>query len=252
MSPLEMTSFRKVKLQLWEKLELEFGRNRNIGMYFARVQDFRPDGIVIDRPLWLSGEPTFDAKEPFLASIFREDGAYQFNARIVKTFKKGNQKLFVIKYPETLYRRQRRNYCRVESNFAVHFRLLRNVLNGRINYEDSKEYYGTTVNVSASGILINSMKVIKKDDLIAMTMNNQEIGIDYPLMAIVRRIVDLPEGRINAGIEFLTDEAAREIVGSKQEKKLPKMLFRFNERERQRLVQYVFGFQIKLRKKGLI
>jgi len=252
MSPLETSSFSKVNLQLWEKLELEFGKNKNIGTYFARVQDFRSDGIVIDRPLWLSGEPLFNTKEPFLASIFREDGAYQFNGTIIKKFSKGKQKLFVIKYPETLYRRQRRNYCRVESNFAVHFRQLENVLNGKIKYEDSKEYYGTTVNVSASGILINTLKVIKKDNLIALTINNKEIGIDYPVMAIVRRIEDLPENRLNAGIEFLTGKAARKFVGLKQEKSLPKMLFRFNEKERQRLVQFVFGYQIKLRQKGLI
>jgi c-di-GMP-binding flagellar brake protein YcgR len=217
MSPLETSSFNKVNLQLWEKLELEFGKNNNIGTYFSRVQDFRPDGIVIDRPLWLSGEPSFNPEESFLVSIFRDDGTYQFNATIIKNFSKGKQKLFVLKYPETLYRRQRRNYCRVESNFAV-----------------------------------NTLKVIKKENLIALTINNKEIGIDYPVVAIVRRIEDLPENRINAGIEFLTGEAARKFVSLKQEKSLPRMLFRFNEKERQRLVQFVFGYQIKLRQKGLI
>ena len=71
-------------------------------------------------------------------------------------------------------------------------------------------------------------------------------------MAIVRRIENLPEERIKAGIEFLTDEAARKFVGLKQEKSLPRMFFRFNEKERQRLVQFIFGYQIKLRQKGLI
>lgn len=252
MSPLETTSYNKVNLQLWEKMELEFGKKDNTGLYFSRVQDFMPEGIVIDRPLWLSGEPTFDPKEPFLASIFRDDGAYQFNATIVKTYSKGSQKLYVIKYPNRLYRRQRRNYCRVESNFAVHFRLLEDVFKGKIKYEDSREYYGTTINVSASGILINTLKVIEKDNLIALILNEKEIGIDYPLIAVVRRIEDLPENRINAGIEYLTGEASRKIVGVKQKKNLPKMLFKFDEKERQRLVQFVFRYQIKLRQKGLI
>jgi len=252
MCPPETTMFNKVKLQLWEKLELEFGKDENTGRYFARVQDFHPDGIVINRPLWHSGEPTFDPNQPFQATIFREDAAYRFNATIIKSFIRDKQNLYVIGYPDELFRHQRRSYCRVDANFAVHFRLLERVHQKEIAYEDCREYFGTTINISASGILINTLKVIKQNDLIAITLNEKGIGITYPIIAVVRRIEDAQDGRINAGIEFLTGDAARKFINPKLEKKLPKVLFRFDERERQRLVQFVFGFQVKLRQKGLI
>ena len=107
MSPLEATSANNVQIQLWEKMELEFGKNQNTGTYFARAEDLSNGEILITRPIWLSGEPSFDPSQNFIVTIFREDGAYTFTGTIIRSFKKKNKTYYAIKYPERLYRQGR-------------------------------------------------------------------------------------------------------------------------------------------------
>jgi c-di-GMP-binding flagellar brake protein YcgR len=252
MSPLEKTSANNVKIQLWEKLELECGKNDNTGIYFARVQDLSNGGILIDRPIWLSGEPTFNPDEYFLVTVMREDGAYRFNGRIIKSYKKGDKQFYVIKHPDKLYRHQRRGYVRVEIDMNVHFKLLNDVLDSKISLEESKEYVACSINLSASGILINSLKVLDKGDMVALYLKEKSLRMEYPVFGIVRRIVDAENNRIQAGIEFITAEELEKQFDAEQLKRLPDSIFSFTDRRRQALVQFVFNYQIKLRQKGLI
>lgn len=252
MSPLEATSANNVQLQLWEKMELEFGKNRNTGFYFARAEDLSNGEILITRPIWLSGEPAFNPSENFIVTIFREDGAYRFNAKIIRSFERKGKHYYAIKYPERFYRHQRRGYVRVEIDVIVHFKILNDVLTGKTAYEDAKEYMASSINLSGSGILINTLKVLKQEDMAALTIRSESLNMDFPIFGIVRRIVDAENNRINAGIEFITSEVLERQIDAKQLKKLPDAIFNFSERRRQILVQFIFNYQIKLRQKGLI
>jgi c-di-GMP-binding flagellar brake protein YcgR len=252
MSPLEATSANNVRLQLWEKMELEFGKNKKTGVYFARAEDLSDGEILITRPTWLSGEPSFDPSQNFTMTVFREDGIYRFTGTIIRSFKKKNKTYYAIRYPERLYRHQRRGYVRVDIDVVVYYRILNDILLGKTTYEESKEYLASSINLSGSGILINSHKVLSTDDYIALVIRDRSLNLDFPIFGIVRRIIDADNNRLNAGIEFLTAEVLEKQIDSKQLKNLPDTIFNFTERRRQVLVQFIFNYQIKLRQKGLI
>jgi c-di-GMP-binding flagellar brake protein YcgR len=252
MCPLEATSANNVQIQLWEKMELEFGKNKNTGICFARAEDLSDGEIMITRPTWLSGEPSFDPSQNFTVTIFREDGTYRFAGTIIRSFKKKNKTYYAIRYPDKLYRHQRRGYVRVDIDAVVYFRILNDILLGKIPYEESKEYIASSINLSGSGILINSLKVLNSDDFVALLIRDRSLNLDFPIFGIVRRIIDADNSRLNAGIEFLTAEVLEKQINSKQLNNLPHTIFNFTERRRQVLVQFIFNYQIKLRQKGLI
>jgi len=252
MSPLETASPSTINIQIWEKLELQFGTDKNTGQYFARVNDITSEGIVIDRPIWLSGEPVFSTSGHFTVSVFRDDGAYRFNSRILREYEKGDRRYYVLKPPEKMFRHQRRSYVRVEINFPVEFKLLNDVISGEVEYSKAREFIGSSINLSASGVLVNTLKLLEVGDMVAMKLKDNGVGFDFHFLGIVRRKEELAENRVNVGVEFIVCEDADKHLKPEEKKRLPDELFVLNERKRQRLVQYVFNYQIEMRKKGLL
>jgi c-di-GMP-binding flagellar brake protein YcgR len=252
MSPLEAAAARSVKIQIWEKLELEFRKGDKKGLYLARVEDIVPDGLMIDRPNWISGEPLFGPETAFVVSVFRQDGTYQYMGRIIRQYIVGARNYYIINRPENIYRYQRRDYVRISVCFPVHFRLLAPILKGEVEYDKAREYVGTSVNFSASGILIHTLKIVALNDLVVMNIIDKEFDFGFPVPAVVRRIIDLPEDKINAGLEFIISENLPRHLSENQVKTLPPEIFLFNEKKRQELVHYIFSYQVQLRKKGLM
>ena len=125
-------------------------------------------------------------------------------------------------------------------------------MDGQEEYENTKEFYSTAVNISASGILINTLKVIDIGDFVALVLRQPDIRINYPVIGVVRRIIEAEEDRINAGIEFLTRDQLDKLLNSAQMDKISEDLVRFDEKDRQALIKFIFTYQIELRKKGLI
>jgi len=146
----EPTTLDKVELRLWEKLELEFGTEDNNGIYHARIQDILPEGIVIERPMWSSGEPLFSEHKPFRVTIYRNDGVYQFNGTIIDSYKKNDWQYYILRAPEQINHFQRRDFVRVEINFPVIFKRLNPFLEGKTEYDKLREYIGHSVNFSAA------------------------------------------------------------------------------------------------------
>ena len=254
MSPLETRTIgENIKLQLWERLELQWGSDESKGIYSARVEDMRPEGIMIDRPIWMAGEPSFDVMEPFLVTIFREDGAYRFKTSIINSLSEKGRRYYIAEYPKSVYRLQRRGDCRVDVDFSVNFIILTKYLEGEYEIDDLKEYSGISINLSASGILFESKKVLGVDDLLAVSLIDAEMRIPHPVLGIVRRLVEAErEDRIRAGVQFIPLEDSAKIVKPEYQKKIPADLMKFDLKKKQKLMQYVFNYQVKLRQKGLI
>jgi c-di-GMP-binding flagellar brake protein YcgR len=141
----------------------------------------------------------------------------------------------------------------VDVIFSINFKLLEKYLKKEAEYDDLKEYYGTSINLSASGILVETKKVLSLGDLIAINLSDAEIGINHRILAIVRRLVEAEAvDRIKAGIQFIPVEDLNTIVKHDKRKRLSKDLLKFDLRKKQKLMQYVFNYQVKMRQKGLI
>jgi len=252
MSPLEAAPTQNIKIQIWEKLELECRKGDKKGIYLARVEDIVTDGLMIDQPHWISGEPLFGPNATFAVSVFREDGTYQYMGRILRQYIVGARHYYIINRPESFYCHQRREYVRINVFFPIRFRLLAPIVKGEVEYDKAREYIGTSVNFSASGVLVNTQKIVTANDLVVLDIMDKEFAFDNPVVAVVRRVTDLPDGKINAGMEFIISENIFRHLTENQIKLLPPNIFHFNEKKRQELIHFIFRYQVKQRKKCLM
>ena len=251
MYPLELTEQDKLEIKLWEKIELEFKQGDKVGIYTARVEDLADGDIIIDRPVMKSGDETFKSSGNFTVTLFREDCAYRFDSKFADHIKLGNRKLYVFQKPEYIYRVQRRRHVRIEVCIPVKFEMLDDLIEKKQNSSRIVRYKGNAVNFSASGMLLNTDSALKTGDLLAMTVDQKKIKFDFPILAVARRVIDLPDNRVNAGIEFIAREQAERFLGAELMARVPEYLLQFNEQRRQNLIQFVFYYQVNMRKKGL-
>jgi len=251
MSPLELTEQDKIKIKLWENIELEFKAENKVGIYTARIEDLAGDDIIIDRPIWKAGVEIFGGNDNFTVTLFRDDCAYRFDSSFTDRIKLGNRKLYVFCKPEYIYRVQRRRHIRIDVCIPVKFGLLEELLQDSNGPAQSAKYTGTSFNFSASGMLLNTDCDLKTGDLLAFTIDKEKIKFDFPVLAVVRRLIDLPDNRVNAGIEYVAVEQAERFLGRELLTRIPEYLLQFNEQRRQNLIQFVFYYQVNLRKKGL-
>lgn len=252
MSPLELTKQNKIEIKLWEKIELEFREGEKVGIYTARVEDLSGNDIIIDRPTWKSGQKIFSNDGHFSVTLFRDDCTYRFDSKFSKRINLENRKLYVFSKPEYISRMQRRSYVRINTNIAVDFALLEDLLENSNGSGPAQKHAGFSVNFSASGMLLNTKCPLKIGDVLVLTIDKNKIKFDFPVMAIVRRIIELPDQRVNAGIEYVAVDQAESFLGPKLLARIPEDLLQFNEQRRQNLIQFVFYYQINLRKKGLV
>jgi c-di-GMP-binding flagellar brake protein YcgR len=248
----ETTSLDKVGLRLWEKLEMEFGAEDKTGLYHARIQDILPEGIVIERPMWSSGEPLFSENKPFRVTIYREDGVYQFTGSIIDSYTKNDWQYYILRTPEKINRFQRRDFVRVEINFPIHFKKLTPLIEGKTKYEQIREYTGQSINFSAAGILITAPTYLEKGDLLELKIDESVFGSEFRMPGYVRRVFEESFRGLSAGIEFIISDEMNKYVKGNTREKLPKEILNFTLGERENLVQFVFNYQIKMREKGLI
>ena len=251
MYPLELTEQERLEIKLWEKIELEFKDGDRVGIYFARVEDLVGEDIVIDRPAQKSGDETFKTDGKFTVTLFRDDCAYRFDSEFTDHIKLGHRKLYVFRKPEYIYRVQRRRHVRIDVCIPVTFELLEDLIEKKQNAKRAVKYEGNSVNFSASGLLLNTDCELKTGDLFALKIDKKKIKFDFPILAVVRRVSDLPDNRVNAGIEFIAQEQAERFLGPELLAQVPEYLLQFNEQRRQNLIQFVFYYQVNMRKKGL-
>jgi len=251
MSPLELTEQGKIDVKLWEKIELEFKAEDKVGIYTARVEDLAGNDIIIDRPIWKSGDEIFSNSKTFTVTLFRDECAYRFESCFSDRIKLGNRKLYVFCKPEYIFRVQRRRHVRIDVCIPVNFELLEDLLQDSNGSIQTAKYSGTSFNFSASGMLLNTDCELKTGDLLAFTVDKEKIKFDFPVLAVVRRLIELPDNRVNAGIEYVAVEQAERFLGTELLSRIPEYLLQFNEQRRQNLIQFVFYYQVNLRKKGL-
>ena len=239
------------ELQIWEKLRILVGDERDAGVYVARIEEFINGGIIITNPEFASGNSLLRNDIPVIVQITRKDAAYQFHSRIRVQGDDASRR-FILTPPRGLQRVQRRMFARVDFPTRVVYAPLPTDSKWQ-DWENNGSWCETKAdNLSAGGLLIESSEDMTVGMLVALWIDElREIGLPTDYLAVCRRSF-LNEGKRYAGFEFISGSDLSRYLSKGDISRLPAKYKQFDRRIQDRLVTFLFQKQIELRQKGLI
>ena len=181
----------------------------------------------------------------------KEDAIYEFHSTITVVEHKG-RRTYLLREPERLRRVQRRQFVRIELRCKVALAVIGQ--KGRVNDSIAQPSWEktTTVNISGGGMLIEVPASLATGDLLLVKADFfPEIGMPIAVAAIVRRVERADKGN-RAGIELLRADQLPPHFESPGRQMLPESVTFFDQIAQNKLVNYVFREQVKLRQKGLL
>lgn len=210
-------------LKVNQKVELEINQGPYRGTYPSKIEDITENKIKV-MPPYVKGELLPLRKGLELKVYFTgDDAAFGFSSQVIERLKEPIP-LLVILAPEEIVRIQRRDFFRLE--------VRKNVWYYRINkegepIEDLKKTVSS--NLSGGGIrIVLDGQELNYGTMIQLFIDLPEIK-DIPITGRVVQQYDLPDGKA-AGIEFVN----------------------ISSRTRDQIIGWLFEYQRKLRRKGLL
>jgi c-di-GMP-binding flagellar brake protein YcgR len=239
------------ELQVWEKLRILVGDERDAGVYVARTEEFINGGIIITNPEFVSGNSLLRNDIPVIVQITRQDAAYQFHSRI-RVQGDETTRRFILAPPRGLQRVQRRMFARVDFPTRVVYAPLPTDSKWQ-NWEKDGVWCETNaVNLSAGGLLMESSEDIKVGMLVALQISElRHNGLPTDYIAVCRRSF-IDEGKRCAGVELISGSDLGRHLSKGDISRLPAKYKQFDRHIQDRLVTFLFQKQIELRQKGLI
>ena len=216
---------RPEDLEVNDNIEIEIKQGYYKGQYQSRISDKKEDKLYVLIPYNDGKLVPIGTGVEVEVLIAHDSAAYKFKSRVINRIKEPIPQL-IIEAPdnEDFIKIQRRKYFRLEVKRKVFYR--------RVNkdWEPKEEEFieSSTIDISGGGI-----KMVLNEDL----PNNIfiELMLDIPAIEGVKivsktvRKYELPDGKA-IGVEFLD----------------------INPRSRDALMGWLFDYQRKLRRKGLI
>lgn len=241
------------ELRLWDRLELEFIQGKQTGIYVARIEDLRKDGIVINRPEWLRGEPLFSEGASCIVTYVRQICAYRFGAEIISAFMEGKKHLYLLSLPQSVKRVQRRRFVRVDVSADLQFARISDDAGRIMAFKDLDWRQVKTRNISAGGIGFVCGEKIEKGTVFAVKLHIPRLNKTFQTLAAVARCVrDGDTERWFAGVQMFTREEFSSGLRSINQNKIPSLFKKFGYKEQNELVNFVFSEEIRVRQKGVI
>ncbi len=238
-------------IKLWEKIEIYVGEGADAGRYIARIEDFERNGLVISSPEYITGGTLMRDGSDCTVLLTRRDAVYEFHSRIT-TSGQGEDRRYFLTPPGNIRRVQRRQFVRIELVKPFAFALLPERVSDDMAFSSLKWNQTKSINVSGGGMLIAAPVPISTGDLLLLKMKFfAEVGLPLALGAICRR-TETVKGDLRAGIEFVRAEHINKFFNEGQRRLLPESAAYFDQTMQNKLVNYVFQEQVRLRQKGLL
>lgn len=195
------------------------------GNYHSRVEEVGEDTLTLAMPI-RKGEIVTLRKGSKITVNFMKNGAnHAFQAEILDRARTPLPVL-IVKMPVEAKKRQRRSWVRVPASLDFSFAPLSDKPGAELVFKEAQ-----TLDISGGGLMFGSQQEFKLGDMIKLTLNLPSGRLE--LKAKVVRVIpmpDQPRRRYQIGLEF------EEI----------------KERQRDRVMRYIFDQQRKLIKKGLM
>jgi c-di-GMP-binding flagellar brake protein YcgR len=210
------------ELEVNQKLEIEVLSGSYQGNYLSKVADFLEAGIIITG-LYREGAPLpLRLNQPVSVYYTTDRAAYKFKSKILKRTNKPIP-LLLIERADSVTRIQRRDYFRLDVTALVDV----------YKMKDDKKYpkkisEARLLDISGDGIQMQLKKNFKKGEEILISLKNILPPKEFIRAKIVRIQKENNELN-NYGVQFLEIE----------------------EEQREEIIQWIFTYQRKSRKKGL-
>lgn len=239
------------KISLWDKFEIVIGDGSTAGRYLTRLEDFGQGVLVISVPEFVSGSDLLTNGAECRVVFTKEDAVYRFDSVIAVIDRKG-RRTYLLRAPERIQRVQRRQFVRITACYPLTVTPLGSVNEPLAEQAQLERYPTESINISGGGMLIHAPVDLQLGDLLLVDISFfAEMNLPTPVAAVVRRVDRHADGVI-AGIEFIRSEQIARFFGPKLPALLPETIGGFDQLMQNKLVNYVFGEQVKLRQKGLL
>jgi len=237
------------KINLWDRLEIVIGDGPEAGRYITRLEDFGQGILVIGAPEFVGGTDLIRNGAPCRVIFTRDDAVYRFDSQIAVIARR-EKRIYLLRAPEAIQRVQRRQFVRLDLRRPLTVTVLGQP--GSPSLPPHAVHRTVSLNLSGGGMLIEAPFELRPGArLLADVEFFPAIGIPTPVAAVVRR-VDRPAAGGLAGIEFVRADYLAQVFTADELGRLPESVQQFSRSMQNKLVNYVFQEQVKLRQKGLL
>jgi c-di-GMP-binding flagellar brake protein YcgR len=213
----------KNDLKVYQRVTIQLFAPCTIGHYTSRVDGIEPDSIILYTPLRLTGVVPVAVGEKATVVYSNILAQYSFDAQVLESDITAQVPLIRISKPEVVKKIQRRRYVRIRMSVPVIFNL--------VNKDDGeKQYCADTLDISGSGIKLNSPVPLSSSEIIKIRLDLPSREPVYAYGRVIRSDIDKTKGFYITCIDFID----------------------ISETERDKIIAYVFDKQVEMRKKGLI
>jgi len=243
---------KDAELKVWDRLEVEFFEKDSSGIYVARIDDITAEGIVVDRPEWVSGEPLFAVGAKCLIRYVRPTCVLQFASVIIRSLTASNRQQFILAPPQVIKKIQRRKYVRVDVSLPFRFKLITEISSGRKKFDEVEWSEAKTRNLSAGGIGFAWTREIKQGTACALRLQISGQQLDVKTLGIVARCIQETEGCWLVGVEMLSSNEIQRRLKSINTAGIPTSFQQFTDKTRNALVNFVFREEVNIRRREML
>ncbi|MBN4076241.1 PilZ domain-containing protein [Gemmatimonas aurantiaca] len=235
------------RFALWDKLTISHISRGNRESFETRIEDFNEHMLFVTLPNNL--QTIHYGSEAEVSSLY-EDGLYKFTVELDTAVLDGKQYL-TLKPLSRVRHEQRRNAVRVPVRLEIEVAQIRRPIELSVTPNDLHWESTTTVNLSASGILVHSTRTNTVGDLVAIRFDRQHLpqAPEYGL-ASWRRI-HKSNNIINVGLEFITRERIAHYLMKQEIQCLGNELMQMSEFHLNGISRFVFKYELKQRQSGV-
>lgn len=211
-------------------LSLVDEKGKDISPYFAtKIQNINSDGTIeVDIPIIGMSDVKFEIGSLVRISMVFNDAIYSFQGRILGRSRRRKVPILIIKPESDINRIQRRAYYRLKCYCCVQYRPYKLPIFGENQYPFK---VAKTVNISGGGMcLLIDEKIEKTGFLECVIMLEKDMAIK-----VIGKVIDVKES------EFFSRKWEARIKFEK-----------ISEKDREKIINYIFREQLKLRRKGLM
>lgn len=220
-------------------IEIEIKHGLYAGRYNSRIEEVSDDTIEIAIPSKQGHLLPLPEQTWFLGKLVDSTCLYLFKAKIIRVAIKQNVPTWIVEKPKELEKTQRRCYIRVDARIPVEMKVLLDE-DGELKIGDkkytskdlaAKSWTVNTKDISGSGAKIISKLFVPEGTNIAIALSLPDVGSFCTTGKVVRSEVADPELGIYWLCVHFTD---------------------LTERERDKVIRFVFKQQLEMRKRNLL
>jgi len=213
-------------LKVNQLVEIEVMKDAEPEVYRSRVENISNSWIILGAPL-VKGSPILLLPGTQIrVNYYDSQAVYTFEAEVISQ-SSGLKPTVTVSRPISIRRTQRRNFVRLDSKLPVSFVVINDEL-----VEAGNPQRGTTLDISGGGIRFETSEHLPEGTVLDLNIELSGTGKVSALGKVVRAVASGNKGKNTyvIGVQFMIIE----------------------EKERDKIIRYIFDKQRELRQRGLL